>query len=433
MTSELTPRQTAEVVRQIAHSLDKSPAFRGLSPAERREIRQNTDTIVRVLERAPDTRPSDPYAIPLETTGTTVNLPTPGAPSRRQGRATAPYRYPGSSGAPDAHRENQMNFDAASTMAGARATGAFLREVDFPAFVAQLVTGTFDAIVQASIEQMKAYGELVQSVVMSANEFRDQNVSEAQAKDHLVSRYPNVFQLNLGDSGPQVSPRGGGFFDEMPDFASELGLSEPVSELDEETINEKILPAVRDNLARDRQRMLATMVLMGINRIIVTDGRINAKVKFSFTASDRSTRQAMAIDYAHMGTTVVEHEGESYEEPAYNADAEGSSGDSTARRIVTGAYNYVEKPEIKIASLSKSESQGGLDAAGSIFGEVAINFRSETFPLEQLVNTDQMLRLNAVQSGAHGAPATAPAAAPAPGTTPAPAPAPTTPQPQPQG
>lgn len=42
--------------------------------------------------------------------------------------------------------------------------GRLVEEVDFPAFVAGLIRGTFNAIVDSSIQQMQAYAELVKSV-----------------------------------------------------------------------------------------------------------------------------------------------------------------------------------------------------------------------------------------------------------------------------
>lgn len=48
---------------------------------------------------------------------------------------------------------------------------SLLREVDFPAFVADLIEGTFDAIVDASIQQMKAYGALLQEVAEAVDQF----------------------------------------------------------------------------------------------------------------------------------------------------------------------------------------------------------------------------------------------------------------------
>ena len=46
----------------------------------------------------------------------------------------------------------------------ARRAGAMVNEIDFPGFVSQLVHGTFDAIVDASIRQMESYSSLVSAV-----------------------------------------------------------------------------------------------------------------------------------------------------------------------------------------------------------------------------------------------------------------------------
>jgi hypothetical protein len=50
---------------------------------------------------------------------------------------------------------------------------AVLAAVDFPTFVADLVGGTFHAVVNASIEQMRAYAELVKSASKSVDSFAD--------------------------------------------------------------------------------------------------------------------------------------------------------------------------------------------------------------------------------------------------------------------
>ena len=112
------------------------------------------------------------------------------------------------------------------------------QEVDFPAFVSSLLKGVFDAVVNDSIEQMKAYGKLVAAVSKSIDKFADENVSENEARDHLLKRFPP------------------------------LHLATPV----------KKKPAAIKRLATQRQQLLATMVLMGINRIVVTDGKIKATV-----------------------------------------------------------------------------------------------------------------------------------------------------------
>mgnify|MGYP002149795662 CR=1 FL=1 len=64
---------------------------------------------------------------------------------------------------------------------------------------------------------------------------------------------------------------------------------------------------IRDDLARGRQQLLATTIMMGINRIIITDGRINAKLKFNFSAQDTMNRTGTVAETLN-GRTVVANE-----------------------------------------------------------------------------------------------------------------------------
>src|SRR5436305_9971017 len=59
----------------------------------------------------------------------------------------------------------------------ARRTGALVNEIDFPGFVAGLVHGTFDAVVDASIRQMESYASLVSAVAKTVDQFTEENVS----------------------------------------------------------------------------------------------------------------------------------------------------------------------------------------------------------------------------------------------------------------
>ena len=50
-------------------------------------------------------------------------------------------------------------------------------------------------------------------------------------------------------------------------------------------------------------------------------------------------------------------------------------------------------PDIRLASVQQNQSSSELQSQGLVTGEVAINFRSETFPLEQLVSSSDVARL----------------------------------------
>ena len=73
-------------------------------------------------------------------------------------------------------RQGQIAQDTTqvvSYLGGGSATNELIQEVDFPAFVAGLIHGAFDAIVDASIQQMEAYGNLIKNVASSLDEFRN--------------------------------------------------------------------------------------------------------------------------------------------------------------------------------------------------------------------------------------------------------------------
>ncbi|XXF81316.1 hypothetical protein P2318_16615 [Myxococcaceae bacterium GXIMD 01537] len=414
-TPALTHQEQNVVRQQVSQMLGQSRSLNALPAHERQRILDNTAAIVDAMvvsgRQAPARAASaDPYAL---------------QPS--QGLDLGSSRIPGQ------RQEKKSKDDFGRGIdKGVQAAGALLREVDFPNFVSSLVQGVFKAVVASSIEQMKAYGELVQSVAMSLNDFRDQNVSPNQGRDHLVSKYPNLFQVNIVDGQPRVGMRSGVNSGELPDFQSDLGLSEPLSDLDDESIEAKLVPAARDNLARSRQQLLSTMVLMGINRIIVTDGKINAKLRFNFSAQDSMTQQTRAVEYENLGMTST-YQGE-YESGGTTGERSSSFSSGkyetktgSGNYFASGAYQATTTPLIRVTDQSDTNTQADLAASAQLTGEVSLNFKSETFPLEKMIDTNQIARLQQNQASAgRGAPPTntptaaAPAPAPAAPATPTP-------------
>src|SRR5262245_33863098 len=303
----LSRDQSAVVDREVRALLARSRAFHALPPRDRDHLVARTSQIASRMvahelgaPTATDTLRSrlashspfagadfggDPYALAFEGPPDLGPLPGDSAP--------VPATSPTSSAptAPEDRWRPDERFRAEGVAAGVTQAGRMVKEVDFPAFVASLVKGTFQAVVDASIQQMKAYGELVQSVAQSLNDFADENVSEAEGQKKLVSKYPSVFEMapdrKTGVAKLQVKDDFDS--DSMPDFSAELGLDEQVTEIDDDSLP-KLVTAAKLEVARGRQQLLATTILMGINRIIVTDGKINAKIKFDFVAHDTMTR-----------------------------------------------------------------------------------------------------------------------------------------------
>jgi hypothetical protein len=399
---KLDASQTRVVDRATVDFLRRNPSFARMSQAQQAETIRAMSAIVRTMAENGAASGGDPYA------------PHAVGLASDDGKLTAKQVF------------DKSGAGEIGSVIGAGVTQAsrMVKEINFPQFVASLIDGTFKAIVTSSIEQMKAYAEMVQSVSASLNEFKDKNVSQDEAQNSLVQRYPKLLQVTVVNGERRVAARDdAGFDEELPDFAKDFGLSEQISSLDDETINNTLVPAAHEDLARGRQQLLATTILMGINRIIVTDGRINARIRFKFDAVETRKSKVSAQDVQQFGDTVVDQKA---------ITESGASSGSWWGKSTGEDYSYednsqtVTTPNIQVTSDVETTADGNIKAGGEMFGEVAINFRSETFPLEKMVNTDQMMRLQQAQSGFRGTPGPATAARPAatPGTAAPPAPAP---------
>lgn len=241
-----------------------------------------------------------------------------------------------------------------------RRAGTLTDELDFPEFVASLIHGTWDAMVDSSIRQMDAYSDLVAAISKPVEQFRDENVTDGQARDWLVAQHPGDLALYDSGSGMKLAPRGG--VDDQgavpsPGWLSDYGLDG--QELTADTVEEQLIPVARDRMARDRMQTLATLVMLGMNRIKVDNGSITARLRFRAAASDKSS-----VDYA-----VSDDPGNST-----------PSGSWSTRGSTTYAAPVTKVSTIGVNAQTNSELNAEL------FGEVKINFSSETLPLDRFVD-----------------------------------------------
>jgi hypothetical protein len=140
----------------------------------------------------------------------------------------------------------------------------FLNEVNFPSFVATLINGVFQAIVDSSIRQMEAYGELLAEVAKSVDQFAKDAVNDEIARDWLTATYPDYL----------VRDTASGSLRPKPDFDRAMALRRfrllplhcPIRKLGPAEIESILVPAARQRVAASRQQLLATTVLMGVNR-----------------------------------------------------------------------------------------------------------------------------------------------------------------------
>ncbi len=251
-------------------------------------------------------------------------------------------------------------FDTRATGSVGRITEETLNAIAFPTFVADLLKGTFQAVVDASIQQMEAFGELLANVSKTVDEFMADNITDNQARDYLANRYPQVIRLDTSQGAPQLQPTDNADGATPPDFRRDLKVTEDVG-MDAESIETILVPAARRQLAQSRQQVLATMVLMGINRIVVTSGRVRATMGFRIDATDRARAEsASQFDFKN---------------------------ETNARYgYFLSPVKVQSKTTVAYVSSTKKDSESEIDVSADLTGEVDLKFKSETFPLERFAD-----------------------------------------------
>ncbi len=351
---------------QLGLSLQNSPAYRSLSPAQQGELSRSMARVFDYLSQPPAgaqdvSAPARPFAPDLSAL-------RPGGGGAGGGQQPAPGQYgqgqpaqgqaPAGDGAAGGQGGGQGAVDRVAGVAG-NVIGA----IDFPGFVASLIQGTFQAIVDASIQQMEAYSNLLRETAKTVDTFMDDNVTDDMARDHLADTYGDVFYRDLSSGRPKLqvdqNTVGSG---ELPSFLQNLGFDSPM-DMDQRAVDEVVVPEAKRTLAEMRHQTLATMVMMGINRVVVVDGEINAKLIFHVAASE-----AMQFTFDESKPTSWTYAG------TLGRDPFGASG-----------------VMVQTTSLN---AQTDLNVRADLTGEVRVRFRSETFPLERFADSAAIQLIN---------------------------------------
>jgi hypothetical protein len=399
----------AAVRPQVRLLLERSVGFRALPPEQQREMAM---TMVRVA------------AYMANPDGLAKQELTPGRALLAHAQQASPRKPTALARAQDAVDDaGHKASDKLGTFTGADFQGGAVRQgveqyknligsVDFASFVGGLIQNVFQAIVNASIQQMNAYGQLLKSVAQTVDQFAQDNISLNNARDWLIDKYPGDLALDESDAGETGNPRltaiGEDADASLTKIGAEMSLREPVNDLSEDEQETRLVMAARLQMARSRQQLLASMVVLGINRIVVTDGAINAKVVFELKASDQAQRDARASLYdaqSSMNRNV------SAGAIGFGWGAAGSTNVNEQRHLTT------------VSSAVDESSESKAEVKAKLSGEVRVNFKSDYFPMEKLATPGMIAAIqgnstpvdpNVMPSARAGATPTAPAATSAP-------------------
>jgi hypothetical protein len=269
-----------EVVRDL---LVTSSRYQALEPEDRRTVAQSivqiADTAMTLAKEDATARPADAVARPV----------------------LAQAQSAGGS------------FSGVAASKVADTTKQILNAVSFPRFVTELIIGVFKALNDSNQQQMRAYVELIQNVAASTEGFADANIGVSGARSWLAERFPGSFVIegdeadDFGTPPSEMSPEERAAAQAERDASTKLRLKPGASMPSEAALKtalglgaqdalpggdpENLVGLARMSLARNRQQMLSSMVMMGLQRLVVESGRLNASMRFHI-----DTRSAASED-----------------------------------------------------------------------------------------------------------------------------------------
>lgn len=308
--------------------------------------------------------------------------PGPAEPSPIQ-----PAREPEEAPAPPAAAMNageEFSGTAVDRMAGA--TRNVLEAISFPRFVGELVNGVFKAMLDTNQQQLQQYLELIRGVSQSLEGFSSLGGNDDAARRWLVERFPASFAIEGEEAEDDDFPAMDD--DDGPEPLRLISVGSPPSEealraalsleADAEVPSgggEALVPFVKRALAGNRQGMLATMIQMGMQRIVIDSGKITAGMRFHIDASSAAEdRQSSAFDAR---TDIA-------------ASGSASMGWWSASASMSSTIGMVRT--------SDTRTSEDLNASADLNSSVELNFRTDQVPLDRLASrmTQQRLTQNSL-------------------------------------
>ena len=259
----------------------------------------------------------------------------------------------------------------------------------------ELINGVFKAMNDSNQQQLASYIELIQNVSNTLDGFADANVGISGARAWLAERFPGSFVVQ-GDE--DLKPEPGMSAEEKKELQAErdastrlrliAGASMPTPAAlkaafglgpDETAPSagdpETLVPLARTAIAKNRQQMLSTMVMMGMQRIVIESGRLSASMRFHI-----DTRSAAASDVGSSFDTRT----------STDASAGAKFGPWGIEAKVQSTIGYV--------STNRSQTTEEMNTDLDLASNVELIFKTDYVQLDRLAGgpTQERIRVNAM-------------------------------------
>jgi hypothetical protein len=240
--------------------------------------------------------------------------------------------------------------------------------VDFPKFVADLLKAVFDANLKVMKTQTDSYIKLMKEATKSTADFL-KKVKDDDTFAKLAESKGDKYNVTT---------------EKQADGSSKLVLTNPEGEKadqDDAEVKRDILEA-KINMAKEHRAALREVLLMGVTRLVVDKGVIEAGVDFSIKATRAST--------AH-------HEDQNINNTTMSTSADGGVLGS----LFGGPSFSLESTNTNI-QINTSDKKATDDLSATLHGKVTINFKTDYFKLDNFLTMYSDGGTAALKPGAQG-------------------------------
>jgi hypothetical protein len=223
--------------------------------------------------------------------------------------------------------------------------------VDFPKFVADLLKAVFDANLKVMKQQTDTYIKLMKEATKSSAEFI-KKVKDDESFARLAE--------SRGDKYSVVTER-------APDGSTKLALTDPKGDKvdhDDAEVKQHILEA-KINMAKEHRAALREVLLMGVTRLIVKKGEVEAGVEFTIKANRESRAHH---DDQNINTATLDM--------SYDSPLGGLFGGPSGSLNVTNTNIQVNTSDKKATD----------DLSAKLMGKVKIEFATDYFKLDNFAS-----------------------------------------------
>jgi len=224
--------------------------------------------------------------------------------------------------------------------------------VDFPKFVRDLLKAVFDANISVMKSQTDSYIKLMKEATKSSADFI-KKVKDEESFARLAESKSDKYNVTT---------------EKQADGSSKLALTNPEGEKvdpEDAEVKKHILEA-KINMAKEHRAALREVLLMGVTRLVVEKGEIDAAVEFTIHAARESKAHH---DDQNINTTSVEME--------YGGGLLGG--------LFGGPSGSMSMTNTNI-QVNTSDKKATDDLTATLKGHVNIKFKTDYFKLDNFAN-----------------------------------------------